>query len=303
MNSRDASPSRPFSPPQTNVVVSPGLNSATSSRRRPMRSFGPGRSCRIATWRPARPAASRTSRAVSACSSALPWEKFSRATSIPASTMRASTSGSRDAGPMVATIFVRRSIYAGTVAIFRLRPSREGAVLQERLAVGAQPAAVAQVADQVPVHHRLVRAAGLGIGAPAREVDRAADLLVVEDRPDRAVDAEVRPDADLPEIPRAGVGVEGRLQVVVPPRSARDHHAALAQLELDLLHGHAARRGGQGEADAPLGGRLVRPREDLAAGHVALAVGVDPGAAGDAQREVGPLGLDAQLAPGRQALD
>ena len=94
--------------PQTNVSASPGLNSTTPSRSLPMRSFGPGRSCRIATWRPARPAASRTRRAVSACSSALPWEKFSRATSIPASTIRASTSGSREAGPMVATIFVRR---------------------------------------------------------------------------------------------------------------------------------------------------------------------------------------------------
>src|SRR3954454_17812860 len=109
MNRRVASPSLPLGP-HTNVVASPGLNSTTPSRRAPMRSFGPGRSCRIATWRPARPAASRTSRAVSACSSALPWEKFSRATSIPASTMRARTSGSREAGPMVATIFVRRCI-------------------------------------------------------------------------------------------------------------------------------------------------------------------------------------------------
>ena len=96
-------------PPQTNVIASPGLSSTTPSRSLPMRSFGPGRSCRIATWRPARPAASRTRRAVSACSSALPWEKFRRATSIPASTMRARTSGSREAGPIVATIFVRRS--------------------------------------------------------------------------------------------------------------------------------------------------------------------------------------------------
>ena len=62
----------------------------------------------MATGRPARFAASRTRCAVSACSSALPWEKLRRATSIPASTIRTRTSGSRDAGPMVATIFVRR---------------------------------------------------------------------------------------------------------------------------------------------------------------------------------------------------
>src|SRR4051794_9827571 len=107
MNRRVASPSLPLGP-HTNVVASPGLNSTTPSRSLPIRSFGPGRSCRIATWRPARPAASRTRWATSACSSALPWEKFSRATSIPASTMRTSISGSRDAGPMVATILVRR---------------------------------------------------------------------------------------------------------------------------------------------------------------------------------------------------
>ena len=104
---RRALPSAPFSP-HTNVTSSPGLSSAIPSVSGPMRSFGPGRSCSTATWRPARPAAWRTSDAVSACSSAVPWEKFRRATSIPASTMRTSTSGSRDAGPMVATIFVRR---------------------------------------------------------------------------------------------------------------------------------------------------------------------------------------------------
>ena len=81
-----------------------------------MRSFGPGRSCMIATERPARLAASRTREAISACSSALPWEKFSRATSIPASIIRTRTSGSREAGPIVATIFVRR-MTGGTVAV------------------------------------------------------------------------------------------------------------------------------------------------------------------------------------------
>ena len=43
------------------VSVSPGRRSIRSSRSGPMRSFGPGRSCRIATWRPARLDASRTS--------------------------------------------------------------------------------------------------------------------------------------------------------------------------------------------------------------------------------------------------
>ena len=51
-------------------------------------------------------AAARSRRAARA----VPWLKFSRATSMPASTIRTSTSGSREAGPIVATIFVRRSI-------------------------------------------------------------------------------------------------------------------------------------------------------------------------------------------------
>ena len=104
---RCASPSKPLAP-QTKVRWSPGLSSAIPSASGPIRSLGPGRSCRIATCRPARPAASRTSLAVSACSSAVPCEKFSRATSMPASIRRTSTSGSREAGPIVATILVRR---------------------------------------------------------------------------------------------------------------------------------------------------------------------------------------------------
>ena len=56
MYMRCLSPSPPPSPsPQTKVRSSPGPSSTTSSRSLPMRSFGPGRSCRIATWRPARP--------------------------------------------------------------------------------------------------------------------------------------------------------------------------------------------------------------------------------------------------------
>ena len=79
-----------------------------SSSSAPMRIFGPGRSWRIATWRPAALAAARTRSAFSAWISRLPCEKFSRATSIPASTIRRSVSGSWDAGPIVATILVRR---------------------------------------------------------------------------------------------------------------------------------------------------------------------------------------------------
>ena len=80
----------------------------TPSFSSPMRSLGPGRSWRIATCRPARSAAVRTRWAVSAWSDRVPWEKFSRATSIPAATIRSSVCTSREAGPIVATILVRR---------------------------------------------------------------------------------------------------------------------------------------------------------------------------------------------------
>ena len=82
-------------------------------------------------------------------------------------------------------------------------------------AVGAQPPALPQVADHVPVDGRLVHAAGLGIRAPDREVHGAADLLVEQDRPDRAVDAEVRADPDLAQPRRASVGGERLAQVVL----------------------------------------------------------------------------------------
>ena len=103
---RSASPAP--SAPASNVTRSPGLSSATSSSG-PIRSLGPGRSWRIATGRSSRSAAARTRWAVRAFSSGVPWEKFSRTTSIPASIIRVSVSTSSEAGPIVATILVRRS--------------------------------------------------------------------------------------------------------------------------------------------------------------------------------------------------
>src|SRR6185437_7209109 len=155
---------------------------------------GPGRSWRIATGRPTAADAARTRAAFSACRSRSPWEKFRRATSSPAATIRASVSGSREAGPMVATIFVRRIANQSTgprgndsliacershaahavdkraaAGVSTGRPLlRERAVLHDRLAVGAEPAAVAQIADEVPVQRGVVGAARLGIGAAQR---------------------------------------------------------------------------------------------------------------------------------------
>src|SRR4051794_8215705 len=74
------------------------------------------------------------------------------------------------------------------------RSDREGPVLLDYLAVDLDLAAAAQVADEVRVHGALVDAARLGIAGADRHVDRAADLLVEEDRPGAGGDAEVRPD-------------------------------------------------------------------------------------------------------------
>src|SRR5438309_9415957 len=105
----------------------------------------------MATLRPAAWAAFRIRWAFSAWSSRLPCEKFSRATSIPASTIRFRVSTSRDAGPMVATILVRRS--GRLIALLTLLNRTGVQELREieRLAVDAQLAALAEVADEVPV--------------------------------------------------------------------------------------------------------------------------------------------------------
>ena len=79
----------------------------------------------------------------------------------------------------------------------------------------------------------LVLAAGLGVRAAEREVDGAADLLVEERRADRAVDAEVRADADLAEAPRARVGLQRALEVVLAALGARADDEPLVELQRD----------------------------------------------------------------------
>ena len=108
----------------------------------------------------------------------------------------------------------------------------------------------------------------------------------------------------IPSSPRKRapvVGVQRGLEVGVAALGPRGHDAALAELERHVLDDDAARGGRDREADDALGGVLVRAGEDLAARHVALAVGVDPGAALDVQRQVGAGRLDADLARGRRA--
>ena len=94
----------------------PASRLTTSPATGPRRSLGPGMSWRTATSRPTRSAAARIRSIVSACSSGSPCAKFSRATSIPTAIICSSTAGSREAGPIVATILVDRigEVYTST---------------------------------------------------------------------------------------------------------------------------------------------------------------------------------------------
>src|SRR5262245_44781006 len=62
----------------------------------------------MAMGRPQRSSPIRIWRIVSACSACVPWEKFTRATSMPAVTSRSRSAAPLLAGPMVHTILVRR---------------------------------------------------------------------------------------------------------------------------------------------------------------------------------------------------
>ena len=102
---------------------------------------------------------------------------------------------------------------------------------------------------------------------------------------------------------RAGIEVEHREEVIfslVGP--GRDDVSALElQGDADQLASRPADR--EAAPELPLRAGLDRPGEDLARGHVAPAVGIDPGPAVDGERQVGPVGLDPDLLDARHELD
>ena len=123
--------------------------------------------------------------------------------------------------------------------------------------------------------------------------------------PTGAVDAEVRADADLAEPGGAVVGGErGRAGTPRRARRAPRPRGRASKRSVDPLDRHAARARRDRVADRALGGVLERAGEDLAGGHVALAVGVDPGAARRraARRSVPSASMRSSLAP-REPLD
>jgi len=133
------------------------------------------------------------------------------------------------------------------------------------------------------VQRRAVAAAGGGVARAEREVDRADDLLVEEDIAGEAGHARIGAEGELAEPPRTVVHAEERLQqFVVPPGARLDHPPAL-ETQAHIGHFLAAVDGGVGVADRPVGRILDRAGEDLAAGHVLVAVIADPGAPGDGE--------------------
>src|SRR3954469_22795727 len=84
----------------------------------------------------------------------------------------------------------------------------EPAVALQLLAVDGDRAALAQVADHVPVDRGVVHAPGLGVARAERQVEGAADLLVEQYLLRPGLDPVVSADPELPEAACARVGVE-----------------------------------------------------------------------------------------------
>src|SRR5215213_4906689 len=96
--------------------------------------------------------------------------------------------------------FATRNIVSPFIVHPRKVELEKAAVLLDQLTVRVQCSALAQVADEVGVHARLVLAAGLRVGAAYGEVDRPPEL---------------------PEVPGPGVDVEKAHQVLLALLRAR----------------------------------------------------------------------------------
>src|SRR5581483_12084117 len=91
--------------------------------------------------------------------------------------------------------------------------SHHPAVIHDWLAVGREPTALAQIADQIPMQCGRVAPAGLRIGAPERQMDGSRDLLVEQDGSRGSIDALVGADPELAHKTCAGVGSQDLLEV------------------------------------------------------------------------------------------
>src|SRR5215211_4736078 len=117
-------------------------------------------------------------------------------------------------------------------------------------------------------------------------MDRSADLLVEQDLAGPGGDPVVGADAELAEPAGALVGVEHLDQELLALLGAGVDDLAALEPEADArdLTARIARR--QVEGDLALGGVLDRTGEELAVGHVVLAVGGNEGPALDPEPQV-----------------
>src|SRR5581483_11720541 len=100
-------------------------------------------------------------------------------------------------------------------------------------AVDLDPAALAEVLDDVPVDRALVRAADRRVARAEREVDRPVHLLVEERVAHVPADPGVAADAELAEAARARVGVDRREERLLADLGGGVDDAAAAELEPD----------------------------------------------------------------------
>ena len=124
---------------------------------------------------------------------------------------------------------------------------------------------------------------------------RAAHLFVEQDVFGVALDAIVGPDADFAQASSAWVGVEDGVEEVFAALGAGFHDQAVLERERDAIHLTALVDGGKLVPDTAVDAVLDRRREDLAVGHVFLAVGGLPDASGRTEGEVGVRADDANV--------
>src|SRR5215208_6131360 len=144
----------------------------------------------------------------------------------------------------------------------------KAAVLLYQLSVSVEFSALAQVADEISVHARVVLAAGLGVGAAYRKVHRPAELLVEQDVRARPADAVVGPEPELAKVPGPGVGLEQAHQVLLTLLRARLDDLPLLEPKPSTGDLASRYRRRYAEVNRSVGRVLYGSGKDLAARHV-----------------------------------
>lgn len=176
-------------------------------------------------------------------------------------------------------------------------------VFEDEATIGEDASLGAEVEDEVPVEGGCVDPAGLGVGLSEREVDGAADFLVVEDASGESVDAGVESDAELADSTGSGVEFEHGAEVGFVGFGAGADDLSVLEFEFDADELASVASDGVGALEASVDGVFEGSGEDFAGGHVAAAVGVDPGSIADGHGDVDVGSLDADFADVAHAVD